>query len=187
MNYEVIKNEIIKKSQEYKENSKDQYDFWEEHIKFVYEESVKLAKLYGADVEIVTLGALLHDIALIYKVGEKKDHHENGKMLADKILDEISYPKERKERVLGCIYNHRNSKNTTNIEELCVADADILAHFRNIPMLFNMAFAMGSVTLNEVRQWIKKAFLKDYSELSDRTKETFTDEYNQIIKVVLGL
>ena len=31
-------------------------------------------------MEIVKLGALLHDIALICKVGDRKDHHINGKI-----------------------------------------------------------------------------------------------------------
>ena len=32
---ENIKEEIIKLSEEYKNNSKDKYDFWNEHIKYV--------------------------------------------------------------------------------------------------------------------------------------------------------
>ena len=60
---ENIKEEIIKLSEEYKNNSKDKYDFWNEHIKFVYEEAINLAGIYNADLEIVSLGALLHDIA----------------------------------------------------------------------------------------------------------------------------
>lgn len=55
------------------------------------------------------------------------------------------------DRVIGCVINHRSSKNATNIEELCVADADILAHFDNMPMLFNSAFNRNNIRLNEVR------------------------------------
>ena len=61
----------------------DHFDYWNEHIKYVYIESQKLAIKYGADMEIVKLGALLHDIALICKVGSKKDHNINGKILAE--------------------------------------------------------------------------------------------------------
>lgn len=188
MNYiELIEKEVKNKIEEYKITSEDHYDFWSEHIRYVYEESIRLAKIYGADVEIVSLGALLHDIALICRVGDRKDHHINGKMLANEILDKHLYSEDKKEKVLGCVYNHRSSKNATNIEELCVADADILAHFRNIPMLFNSAFNISNISLNEVRQWMKKAFEKDYNDLSDKTKEIFKDEYKQILKVVLGI
>lgn len=130
----------------------DHYDFWNEHIKYVLEESVKLANEYGADIEIVSLGALLHDIALINKVGDRKDHHVNSEIIARKVLDDLDYNPKRKERVLKCVYNHRSSKNAESIEETCVADADILAHFDNIPMLFHSAFVRNDVELNDINK-----------------------------------
>lgn len=184
---ELIENEVKEKIKEYKLNAEDNYDFWNEHIKYVYAESQKLAKQYGADIEIVKLGALLHDMALICKVGERKDHHINGKILAEEILNKYDYPKEKKDRVLSCVYNHRSSKNATNIEDLCVADADIIAHFDNIPMLFNSAYNRNHILLNEVRAWMKNEFEKDYNDLSDKTKETFEDRYKQICEIILGI
>lgn len=111
-----------------------------------------MAEKYDADCVIVRLGALLHDIALIEKVGEREDHHINSKVLSDKVLDSFNCPSEVKERVLRCVYNHRSCKNATSIEELCVCDADVLAHFDNIPMLFNSAFNRNGLSLNDVRQ-----------------------------------
>ena len=182
---ESVKEYVIKQSDEYKSNADDHYDFWNEHIKYVLEESVKLANKYGADVEIVSLGALLHDIALINKVGDRKDHHVNGEIIARKVLDDFGYDSDKKERVLKCVYNHRSSKNAESIEETCVADADILAHFDNIPMLFNSAFVRDTVKLNNVRKWLEEAFEKDYDDLSDKTKETFKDRYKIIKDVVI--
>ena len=183
---DTIENEVKEKIKEYKLNSKDNYDFWNEHIKYVYSESQKLAEQYGADMEIVKLGALLHDIALICKVGERKDHHINGKMLAEEILKKYNYPDDKMNKVLSCVFNHRSSKNATNIEDLCVADADILAHFDNIPMLFNSAYNRNNIALNDVRSWMKDGFEKDYNDLSDKTKESFTERYNLICEIVLG-
>ena len=77
----LIEREVKDKIDEYKNTSEDNYDFWNEHIKYVYKESIVLAKIYNADLEIVSLGALLHDIALITKVGDRKDHHINGKII----------------------------------------------------------------------------------------------------------
>ena len=180
-----IEEYVIGKCNEYKENSEDHYDFWNEHIKYVYYEAIKLAEKYGADINIVKLGALLHDIALVEKVGDRKEHHINGKILSDKILDEYNCPEDIKVRVLGCVYNHRSCKNATNLEELCVCDADILAHFDNIPMLFNSAFNRNNVSLNDVRQWMLEAFEKDYSDLSDKTKDFFSDKYELIKSIVI--
>ena len=177
---------VKEKIEEYKNNSEDHYDFWNEHIKYVYEESLKLADEYNADKEIVALGALLHDIALINKVGDRKDHHINGEKIAREVLTNLNYDEAKKERVLKCVYNHRSSKNTTSIEELCVGDADILAHFDNIPMLFNSAFTRYNVPLSEIRDWLKDVFEKEYNDLSDRTKERFKDRYKQISEIIVG-
>ena len=177
---ESVKEYVIRQSDEYKSSSDDHYDFWNEHIKFVLEESVKLANEYDADVEIVSLGALLHDIALINKVGDRKDHHENGEIIAQKVLDDLNYDSDKKERVLKCVYNHRSSKNAETIEEICVADADILAHFDNIPMLFNSAFKRNNVELKDIKKWLEETFEKDYNDLSDRTKESFKSRYELI-------
>ena len=182
----IIENYVKEKIEEYKINSEDNYDFWNEHIKYVYEESIELAKTYQANIEIVSIGALLHDIALICKVGDRKDHHLNGEKIAAKILDKFNYSNPFKDKVLKCVRNHRSSKNATTIEELCIADADILAHFDNIPMLFNSAFNRNNINLNNVRNWIKECFEKDYNDLSDRTKNIFQDKYKTICEVILG-
>ena len=181
-----IKQEILKEIEIYKNNSDDHYDFWNEHIKYVYKEAISLAELYKADRTIVELGALLHDIALINQVGDRKDHHTNGVKLAREILEKYNCSKEITEKVIGCILNHRSCKNATNLEELCVCDADILAHFDNIPMLFNSAFNRNNVKLNEVRTWMKECFEKDYNDLSDKTRELFKPRYKEICEIVLG-
>ena len=183
---EIIEEYIKQKCEEYKNNSEDHYDFWNEHISLVYEQSVSLAVMYHADVEIVSLGALLHDIALILKVGTRQDHHINGEKIAREILESHNYDKDKMERVLKCILNHRSSKNAESIEETCVADADILAHFENIPMLFNSAFVRDKVNLNDVRSWMIQAFEKDFNDLSDNTKKLFEPKYEAILKTVIG-
>lgn len=68
---EQVEEYVKQKIEEYKNTSEDHYDFWNEHIKYVYNESLDLADKYNADKEIVALGSLLHDIALINKVGDR--------------------------------------------------------------------------------------------------------------------
>lgn len=171
---------VKKQIEEYKESSLDHYDFWEEHVKYVYDESMLLAGVYGADKEIVALGALLHDIALINRVGEKKDHHINGEIIARDLLTKFNYDEKKKERVLKCIYNHRSSNNAQSIEELCVADADILAHFDNVQMLLNIAYNKEHLNGREAKEWLKEALEKDYNDLSVKTKEKYRYKYKKI-------
>ena len=181
---EQVKNEVLIRNKEYIEKV-DSYDFWNNHIKFVVNEALKLASVYSADKEIVELGALLHDIALVSNVGTKADHHTNGAKIAEEILTNLKYPQDKRERVVNCVLHHRSSKNAENIEELCVCDADILAHFDNIPMIFFKSFTMGKMTLNDMGVFIQ-GFQKDFDDLSDRTKETFKDKYENIMQVLFG-
>ena len=178
---EIIKDYVINESNNYKDNSMDHYDYWNEHIKYVYEEAIKLANIYNADIEIVSLGALLHDIALICKIGSRKDHHINGKLLAEQILTKYNYDKNKLDRVLGCVLNHRSSKNATNNEELCVADADILAHFDNIPMIINNGLNIYKIKKEDINKWLLDGLEEEYNDLSDRTKLLFKDRYDKII------
>lgn len=184
---ESIRKIVKEKSDKYLEDDPGKYDFWNGHLKYVYNEATELAKKYGADLEIVQLGALLHDIALLEKVGSKADHYTNGKILAEKILREYDYPENRMRRVLGCVLHHRSSKNAENLEELCVADADILAHFDNIPMLFDAAYNLHKmVGLENVREFMRESFRKDFDDLSEKTKAEFEPRYKTIYNVILG-
>lgn len=48
-----VMNEVKEEIALYKTESDDKYDFWENDIKFVYNESIELAKLYNADIAVV--------------------------------------------------------------------------------------------------------------------------------------
>lgn len=183
--FDFIKDRLMTANQEYIDNSADRFDYWEQHIKLVVKEALILAEEYGADKEIVELGALLHDIASVSNIGTRQEHHTNGKIIADKLLTEYGYPGDKKEKVLGCILHHRSSKYAENLEELCVADADIIAHYDNIPMCFSVAFKYKKINMESVAEWIKY-FEYDYNDLSDRTKRTFKPRYDNIMDVLFG-
>ena len=181
-----IEKYVKERIEKFKDTSLDHYDFWEEHIKYVYNESLDLADEYGADKEIVALGALLHDIALINRVGEKKDHHINGEKIAREILTKYNCEEEKKKRVLKCVYNHRSSSNAESIEETCVADGDILAHFDNIPMLLYIAYTKEHLNVSSAKEWLKTALEKDYNDLSTKTKEKYKNKYKTLCEIVFG-
>ena len=184
-----VKTDIMFLNKKYMSEATDHYNFWEEHIRYVVHEALALAVAYNADAEIVELAALLHDVALMAKVGTRAEHHINGAEIAEAILLKHDYPPEKTAKVKQCVRNHRSSQNGTGVEELCVADADVLAHFDNVPMLFNSVLCRndsGGITLPELRSKMKAAFDCDYNDLSERTKQRFSDRYKTICQVVLG-
>mgnify|MGYP004458026371 CR=1 FL=1 len=183
---EKIKEELIKRCNIY--NEKYNYDFWNDHIKYVVKNSIELAKKYEADVEIVELGALLHDIAMPSEIGTREEHNVYGMKIADELLTQLGYPQDRKERVKECVLRHRGSKNLprNTIEEQCVADADVIAHFDCIPSLFHLAFAKNEKELSiaEGTKFVKEKLERDYNKLSPRTRETLKERYENIINIL---
>ncbi|MGI5899773.1 MAG: metal-dependent phosphohydrolase, partial [Christensenellales bacterium] len=119
--------------------------------------------------------------------------HITGAEMAETLLSKYNYPQDKIEKVKKSIFNHRSSKNATDIEDICVADADILSHFDNIPMLFNVILNnvwdknSNNITLTELRIKMKESFEYDYNDLSERTKILFHDKYKLISKIVLDL
>ena len=93
-----------------------------EHASRVLKIATFLAKLEKANLELVQLGALLHDVGR----GVGEPHNETGAELADTILDEMNYPQERKEKVVKIVFNHRFSfrNRLETLEQRIVWDAD---------------------------------------------------------------
>ena len=182
----IIKEELLKRCKSY--NEKYGYDFWNDHIKYVVKNAVELAKKYGADMEIVELGALLHDIAMPSEIGPREEHNFYGAKIADELLTGLNYPEDRKERVKECVLRHRGSKDLprNTIEEQCVADADVMAHFDCIPSMFHLVFCKNDLdmSIKDGTEFVKKKLERDFSKLSDRSREELRDRYENIMKVL---
>ncbi len=179
-----VTDEVLRRSQRYIDEIGD-FDFWDEHIKFVVHYAKQLAQKYGADVEVVELGALLHDIALVSNVGARQEHHERGAIIAAELLQQLGYDANKTEQVRQCVYRHRSSRNAQSIEEVCVADADILAHFANIPMIFQVGFVLQKKNLREVKAGLRAGLQEDFDDLSERTKRDFQPEFDAILHMLL--
>lgn len=180
----TIQEELIKRCNSYEE--KTGYNYWENHIKHVVKNAIELAKEYNADVEIVTLGALLHDISVPSEYGPIEEHHIYGSKIADELLHKLNYPEEKIEHVKKCIENHRSSgkANRATIEEQCVADADAIAHFDAIPSLFSLAYKDRKMKIVDGANFVKEKLKRDYQKLSPRTKELMESRYTNIMKEV---
>jgi len=181
---EKIKEELIKRCEIY--NEKYEYDFWNEHIKYVVKNALELAKKYKADIEIVELGALLHDIAMPSELGPREEHNIYGAEIAEELLTKFNYPEDRKNRVKECVLRHRGSKNLprNTVEEECVADADVMAHFDCIPSLFHLVYDELELSIKDGEEYVKKKLERDYYKLSERTRNIMKDRYDNIMKVL---
>jgi putative nucleotidyltransferase with HDIG domain len=111
------------------------------HILVVVRNALKLAKLKNANLEIVEIAALLHDIGRVsgLKPSGDNEHHITGAKIAGEYLGSIKYPKEKAEKVISCILAHRGSKDDytpQTIEEIIIYNADATSHLYSFLDLF---------------------------------------------------
>ena len=185
---EKIRTEVIEICDHYQKynEEKDDFNWYNEHVRYVVKYGILLAKKYGADEEIVELATLLHDISMPLEIGDKSNHHTEGAKIAEQMLSKLDYPTEKIEKVQQCILNHRGSvlKEKNSIEEKCVADADAIAHFDCIPSLFQSAYGHKHMNGIEGAKSVKEKLERDFQKLSPETKEWIKERYETILKVL---
>lgn len=152
---------------------------WDHHIKLVYEIATSMCEEYGAEYEVVALAALLHDIAAVTGKEFTEEHHVFGAEMAEEILSGYDLDKDFIERVKMCVLNHRGSKpgEKTTPEEICIADADAMAHFYSIPSLFSMVYIEKKLSIDEGELFVYDKLLRSYNKLSEKGKELITPYY----------
>lgn len=152
---------------------------WDHHIKIVYELAKKYANEYGANMEIVSLAALLHDIASVTDVSYTEEHHIIGAQIAEELLLKEGYSRNKIEIIKQCILNHRGSrlfeKNTP--EEICIADSDAMAHFYSIPSLLSMVYREKKLSIDEGCKFVMDKLDRSYNKMSEKGKILVRRQY----------
>lgn len=139
-------------------------DDFKYHIKLVVKYARKLARATGADLELVELGAWLHDIG---RPIDRENHEIVGAAEAEKILSELEYPEKRAKKVARIIQVHRSSKGAKpeTIEEEIVANADALAHFDAALVLLWLGFEKGH-SFEESIKWVSEKIKRDWDKVT---------------------
>ncbi len=119
---------VISYARDHFENAKYSHDW--EHTVRVYKLCMHIGAIEGADLDILTISAYLHDIGRTFQDRSKGDicHAEKGAEMAREHLDKYPIPDEMKEDILHCILTHRyrNSHAPQTIEAKVLFDADKL-------------------------------------------------------------
>ncbi len=159
---------------------------WDHHIKIVYELSKKYADSYGADQEIVSLAALLHDIASVTDASFNQEHHVIGAKIAEELLLTEDYPKDKIEVIKKCILNHRGSRlvSKDSPEEICIDDADAMAHFYSIPSLFSMVYREKKLSIDEGSKFVMDKLDRSYNKMSDKGKQLVKKQYESAKNII---
>jgi len=100
------------------------------HTERVYNLALHIGKKEGADMEILSIAAILHDIGRDCETRSKGlvCHAEKGASMAEELLKKYNIPSEKIEAIVHCISTHRFRSNKTpdSREGMILFDADKL-------------------------------------------------------------
>ena len=169
-----------------KPTSKYGYEPYNNHFIPTQKYARELAKRLNADMEIVELAALLHDIGSI--VHGRVDHHITGAEIAEEKLKEVGYPQDRIDKVKHCILTHRGSKSIKRetVEAQILADADAMSAFDSIAGLFKAAYVYENLTQEQAGESVAQKLKNSWEKLSPEAKDIIRDKY-EAAKVIFRL
>lgn len=101
---------------------KYRYSYGQNMIQHTLEETqigVEIARIIGADVNVVKLGCLLHDIGKILTDWDEGTHVERGVQFAKK----FGFP----QKVINCIAEHHEDEPFSAVESICVYLGDAIS------------------------------------------------------------
>lgn len=178
--YDEVKNRCLLPSNAYGIGA------WEHHIELVYKIAIDICDKYKADYNVVALAALLHDIASITNKEYTEEHHVIGAEIAEELLSKYDLTSDFIERVKKCILNHRGSKlvDKTTPEEVCIADADAMAHFYSVPSLLRMVYVEKGLSIDEGSEFVYNKLERSYNKLSENGKKIIK-QYYEAAKLML--
>lgn len=184
-------NEKIEKVRSILKEAAEEFD-WKCHLSLVVKYAVKLGKLRNADLEVVELGALLHDIGRV-KFGPK-DHEITGTEEAERILRDLNYSEDVIEKVKHCVSTHRASvdRKAETLEAEIVRDADALSHFDALPLLARAGLRKFDGDVQKTTEWIYAKLQRDWNNKMHlpESKEMVKEKYKAaklLLEAALGL
>ena len=148
--------------------------------------AVLLAREYNADEEIVMIASWLHDIASITDYALYEEHHIHGAEMARPMLEAFGYEEEKILHVQECIRCHRGSRRMEmpTVEALCIADADAISHFDNVPNLLYLAYVERGMSVDEGISFVKNKLERSFAKLSYDSKAFYHSKHLNVMEIL---
>lgn len=157
--------------------------FWKLHLKPVVDFSKEMAKKYNADLEVVWLAAIFHDIA---RLDDLESHDEISSERAYKIILENGFCQETAQDVKKTILTHRCKQyHPETLEQRILATADAMSHFKT-PFYLWFSWITVKPFKEQLEDGLKK-LERDYNEkiFFEEEKELVKKEY-EVLKEWFG-
>lgn len=187
-NYKKIRNKIMKivVKANFSKNNKYKDTFWKFHTVPVVEHSLKLGKKFKADLEVLELAALMHDLASVTNQRYTKQHHLYGASMAKKILRDLGLPKEKIIKIENCILNHRGSIHgeRESLEEKILATADAMSHFTELADMMFLTYGVHKFETGPGAIWLKGKLIRSWKKIMPAGRKLIAEDYKIAMKVL---
>ncbi|MCA9987376.1 MAG: HD domain-containing protein [Anaerolineales bacterium] len=160
---EAMREAAYKQSKGRRGLSKKRFNYRWEHVKAVVLQAKRLAKLTGADTDIVIAAAWLHDV----RKEKGEAHPEFGARFAEKFLPRTDFPPEKIAAVAEAIRDHMGLWRDTplqNLESQVLWDADKLTKIGVTGAIHYLGAALLRGRLQTSSQIIKDGKARDWQE-----------------------
>lgn len=156
--------------------------FFEEHLSVVARYATELARILGADVEIVQLAAWLHDLAAIQDFAALPKHPALSVKIARRMLQDRGYPSERIERVAACIALHSAPVQigAGAMEEVCVSNADAISQIVKPTYWHYYVFRIRQFSFSEGRDWLRQRVESHWAALIPQARTIVDTQYRVV-------
>ncbi|MHA1721601.1 MAG: HD domain-containing protein [Candidatus Baldrarchaeia archaeon] len=156
------------------------WDNWPGHDYFhamrVYNLCLRLGEKLNVDLDVLKAAALLHDVAYRENV---EDHDILSAEMAEKILKDIGFPREKIGQVVYCIKSHRflRGRKAESLEAKILQDADRLDAIGAI----GIARALADAGLRKEKIWIP--WIKPKEKYNGKSDSCINHFYEKLLKI----
>ncbi len=104
-------------------------ELYENHILVTASYGARLARLLGADTQVVELASYLHDLSLVHDFEQPYDHRMKGSIPVDELLKQFKFSEETIDQVKEAILLNTKplSGKKASIEAICLSNADAMS------------------------------------------------------------
>ncbi len=159
--------------------------YFEHHLLVVNDFALRLVEKYKGDREVVSLGALLHDLGILYS-DLPSEHDAKGLEAVGAYLSNLNLSSEKIGAVLGCVRAHGCKEVMPGtVEEKIVATSDGLSHLLTPWYLIKSRYSDKSI--EDFFKWGLSKVVRDYDKIQFEEERLKAKPYFEMWRGIFSL
>lgn len=160
-------------------------ELYDNHIVLVAGYGVKLAKILGADSQVIELASYLHDFSVIYDFEHPNDHPIKGAKVIDDLLKQFSYSEQTICQVKDAILAHSKPQNSRQMsaEAICLSNADAMSQLAKPVFWLYYGYTVKNRNYKDCIKIYAKRMEDNWKTMIEPAKEMMAEEYTYLKKL----